>query len=306
MTKGKNKMSEINETFNSSIDEAPPRVTAIKRFSRVFFARRVVIFGLVVITILVLTAIFAPLLAPYDPYKQNLNNILSKPNSEHWLGTDTLGRDTMSRIIYGTRTSLLVGIVAIFIAATIGMFLGLTAGYMGGATNTVIMRLIDAMMTFPMILLALTIAALLGVGLKSIIIALGISLVPPYARVMCGQALAIKQNDYVMAGRAMGAKSSRVMLRHVAPNCFPPLIVLMTMMIGSAILAEASLSFLGIGIRPPGAAWGAMVSEGYRYLLTTPVLSFAPGLAIMLVVFAFNMVGDGLRDALDPRLRGSI
>jgi ABC-type dipeptide/oligopeptide/nickel transport system permease subunit len=306
MTKDKNKMSEINETFNSSIDEAPPRVTAIKRFSRVFFARRVVIFGLVVITILVLTAIFAPLLAPYDPYKQNLNNILSKPNSNHLLGTDTLGRDTMSRIIYGTRTSLLVGIVAIFIAASIGMLLGLTAGYMGGATNTVIMRLIDAMMTFPMILLALTIAALLGVGLKSIIIALGISLVPPYARVMCGQALSIKQNDYVMAGRAMGAKSSRVMLRHVAPNCFPPLIVLMTMMIGSAILAEASLSFLGMGIRPPGAAWGAMVSEGYRYLLTTPVLSFAPGLAIMLVVFAFNMVGDGLRDALDPRLRGSI
>jgi ABC-type dipeptide/oligopeptide/nickel transport system permease subunit len=306
MTKDKNKMSEINETFNSSINEAPPRVTAIKRFSRVFFARRVVIFGLVVITILVLTAIFAPLLAPYDPYKQNLNNILSKPNSNHLLGTDTLGRDTMSRIIYGTRTSLLVGIVAIFIAASIGMLLGLTAGYMGGATNTVIMRLIDAMMTFPMILLALTIAALLGVGLKSIIIALGISLVPPYARVMCGQALSIKQNDYVMAGRAMGAKSSRVMLRHVAPNCFPPLIVLMTMMIGSAILAEASLSFLGMGIRPPGAAWGAMVSEGYRYLLTTPVLSFAPGLAIMLVVFAFNMVGDGLRDALDPRLRGSI
>jgi ABC-type dipeptide/oligopeptide/nickel transport system permease subunit len=299
-------MSQTNGTLYSTVNEAPPRVSAFKRFSRVFFARRVVIFGLVVITILVLTAIFAPLLAPYDPYKQNLNNILSKPNGEHLLGTDTLGRDTLSRIIYGTRTSLMVGIVAIFIAASIGMTLGLTAGYLGGTTNTVIMRLIDAMMTFPMILLALTIGALLGVGLKNIIIALGISLIPPYARVMCGQALSIKQNDYVMAGRAMGAKSSRVMLRHVAPNCFPPLIVLMTMMMGSAILAEAALSFLGIGIRPPGAAWGAMVSEGYRYLLTTPVLSFAPGLAIMLVVFAFNMVGDGLRDALDPRLRGSI
>jgi ABC-type dipeptide/oligopeptide/nickel transport system permease subunit len=299
-------MSQTNGTLYSTVNEAPPRVSAFKRFSRVFFARRVVIFGLVVITILVLTAIFAPLLAPYDPYKQNLNNILAKPNGEHLLGTDTLGRDTLSRIIYGTRTSLMVGIVAIFIAASIGMTLGLTAGYLGGTTNTVIMRLIDAMMTFPMILLALTIGALLGVGLKNIIIALGISLIPPYARVMCGQALSIKQNDYVMAGRAMGAKSSRVMLRHVAPNCFPPLIVLMTMMMGSAILAEAALSFLGIGIRPPGAAWGAMVSEGYRYLLTTPVLSFAPGLAIMLVVFAFNMVGDGLRDALDPRLRGSI
>lgn len=299
-------MSHLSETFNNTINEAPPKVKTFKRFARVFFARRVVMFGLVVITVLVLTAIFAPFIAPYDPYKQSLDNILSKPNSKHLLGTDTLGRDTLSRIIYGTRTSLLVGVVAIFIAATIGMLLGLTAGYLGGITNTVIMRLIDAMMTFPMILLALTIAALLGVGLKNIIIAIGISLVPPYARVMCGQALSIKQNDYVMAGRAMGASSSRVMLRHVAPNCFPPLIVLMTMMMGSATLAEAGLSFLGIGITPPGAAWGAMVSEGYRYLLTTPVLSFAPGLAIMLVVFAFNMVGDGLRDALDPRLRGTI
>jgi ABC-type dipeptide/oligopeptide/nickel transport system permease subunit len=168
------------------------------------------------------------------------------------------------------------------------------------------MRLIDALMTFPMILLALTIAAVLGGGLRNVILALGVSLVPPYARLMCGQALTVKQNDYVTAGRAMGAGNFRIMLNHVAPNCFPPLIVLMTMMMGSAILAEAGLSFLGIGINPPGAAWGAMVSEGYRYLLTNPVLSFAPGLAIMIVVFAFNMVGDGLRDALDPRLRGTI
>jgi ABC-type dipeptide/oligopeptide/nickel transport system permease subunit len=283
MSKDKKMMSDNSETVNGTINEAPPRVKGIRRFARVFFARGVVMFGLVVITALVLTAIFAPFIAPYDPYKQNLDNILSKPNSKH-----------------------LVGVVAIFIAAAIGMLLGLTAGYLGGITNTVIMRLIDAIMTFPMILLALTIAAILGVGLKNIILALGVSLVPPYARLMCGQALSVKQNDYVMAGRAMGAGNLRIMLRHVAPNCFPPLIVLMTMMMGSAILAEAGLSFLGIGISPPGAAWGAMVSEGYRYLLTTPVLSFAPGLAIMLVVFAFNMVGDGLRDALDPRLRGTI
>jgi ABC-type dipeptide/oligopeptide/nickel transport system permease subunit len=252
------------------------------------------------------TAVFAPLLAPYDPYQQNLNNILDKPSLNHPLGTDTVGRDTLSRIIYGSRTSLLVGVVAIFMASAIGMFLGLISGYFGGITNTVIMRLIDALMTIPMILLALTIAALLGGGIKNIILALGIALVPPYARLMRGQAISIKENDYVLAGRAMGAKNMRVMFRHVAPNCFPPLIVLMTMMMGSAILAEAGLSFLGIGISPPGAAWGAMVSEGYRYLLSMPVLSFAPGLAIMLVVFAFNMVGDGLRDALDPRLRGSV
>jgi ABC-type dipeptide/oligopeptide/nickel transport system permease subunit len=212
----------------------------------------------------------------------------------------------LSRIIYGSRTSLLVGIVAIFIAAAVGMLLGLIAGYFGGFTNTLIMRFIDALMTFPMILLALTIAAVLGGGLKNVVLALGVSLISPYARLMRGQAVSVKENDYVMAGRSIGASNIRIMLTYIAPNCFPPLIVLMTMMMGSAILAEAGLSFLGIGINPPGAAWGAMVSEGYRYLLTNPILSFAPGLAIMLIVFAFNMVGDGLRDALDPRLRGTI
>jgi len=287
-------------------DEDSPRVVGLKRFNRVFFGRGVVVFGMMVILVLVLTAIFAPLLAPHDPYAQDLTNVLAKPTLEHPLGTDSLGRDTLSRIIYGSRTSLLVGIVAVLIASATGMFLGLTAGYFGGFTNTVIMRLIDALMTYPMILLALTIAAVLGGGLKNVILALGVALIPVYARLMCGQTLSVKQNDYVTAASSMGATNFRVMLRHVAPNCFPPLIVLMTMMLGGAILAEASLSFLGIGINPPGAAWGAMVSEGYRYLSTMPILSFAPGLAIMLVVFAFNMVGDGLRDALDPRLRGSI
>jgi peptide/nickel transport system permease protein len=306
MSKANQQMSDAAGTVYGTIDEAPPRVDTIRRFIRVFFSRGVVVFGLVVILALLLTAVFAPFIAPHDPYQQNLDNILSKPNSEHLLGTDTLGRDTLSRIIYGSRTSLLVGIVAIFIAAALGMLFGLIAGYFGGITNMLIMRLIDALMSFPMILLALTIAAILGGGLQNIILALGVSLIPPYTRLMCGQALSVKQNDYVMAGRAMGAKNSRIMLRHVAPNCFPPLIVLMTMMMGSAILAEAGLSFLGIGITPPGAAWGAMVSEGRRYLLSSPILSFAPGLAIMLVVFAFNMVGDGLRDALDPRLRGAI
>ncbi len=306
MSKGNQKMSDAAGTVHNGIDEAPPRVDTIRHFIRVFFSRGVVIFGLVVILALLLTAVFAPFIAPHNPYQQNLDNILSKPNSENLLGTDTLGRDTLSRIIYGSRTSLLVGVVAIFIAAALGMLFGLIAGYFGGITNMLIMRLIDALMSFPMILLALTIAAILGGGLQNIILALGVSLIPPYTRLMCGQTLSVKQNDYVMAGRAMGAKNSRIMLRHVAPNCFPPLIVLMTMMMGSAILAEAGLSFLGIGITPPGAAWGAMVSEGRRYLLSSPVLSFAPGLAIMLVVFAFNMVGDGLRDALDPRLRGSI
>jgi peptide/nickel transport system permease protein len=290
----------------SCFNEAPPRVSGLKRFARVFFGRGVVSFGIIVIVALIVTAVFAPQLAPYDPYKQQLENRLAKPSLSHPLGTDTLGRDTLSRIIYGARTSLIIGIVAVCAAATSGMILGLIAGYFGGMTNVIIMRLIDALMSCPMMLLALTIAGVLGGGLGNIILALGIALIPPYARLMCGQVLQIKQNDYVTASRAIGAPNWRIMLLDITPNCISPLIVQMTMMLGVAILAEAGLSFLGIGIEPPGAAWGAMVSEGRRYLLENPILSFAPGLAIMLVVFSFNMVGDGLRDALDPRLRGTL
>ena len=282
------------------------RISGWQRFTRVFFSRGLVIFGLVVIVVLIITAIFAPVMAPYDPYEQDWDNVLAQPSTEHLLGTDDLGRDALSRIIYGARPSLMVGIIAITIAAIIGMSLGLIAGYFGGITYAIIMRFIDALMTFPMELFALTVAALLGSGLENIIVALGIALIPPYARLMCGQAIIVKESDYILAARAIGASNRRVMLRHLTPNCFPPLIVLMTMMMGQTILAEAGLSFLGVGITAPAAAWGAMVSKAYQHLLTNPILSFAPGLAIMLVVFAFNMVGDGLRDALDPRLRGTL
>jgi ABC-type dipeptide/oligopeptide/nickel transport system permease subunit len=256
--------------------------------------------------ILVLTAIFAPLLAPYDPYKQDISQALLQPNKAHLLGTDVVGRDTLSRVIYGSRTSLIIGIVAITIAASIGMVLGLVAAYFGGVTYALIMRFIDALMSFPMLVFALVLAAMLGSGLKNVIIALGVGMVAGYARLMCGQALAVKQNEYITAARSIGASNLRIMHSHILTNCFPPLIVLITMMMGTCILAEAGLSFLGLGITPPGAAWGAMVNDGYKYILTNPVLSFAPGLAIVLTVFGFNMVGDGLRDALDPRLRGSI
>ena len=286
--------------------EAPPRISEWRRFARVFFGRGVVVFGLIVILAVTISAIFAPMLAPYDPYEQNLGEALLQPSGQHILGTDVLGRDTLSRIIYGTRTSLMVGILAIGMAALIGMTLGLVAGYFGGIIYTVIMRFIDALMSLPVILLALVVAALLGGGLKNVIIAIGIALIPSYVRLMCGQVLSVKENDYVLAARSIGASDLRIMLRHVLPNCFPPLIVLITLEMGAAILAEAGLSFLGIGIEPPGAAWGAMVADGYKYLLTNPMLSIAPGVAIMLVVFAFNMVGDGLRDALDPRLRGTL
>ena len=287
-------------------DEIQPRISEFAYIRRVLLSRGVVVFGLIIILILVIVAIFAPWLAPYDPYDQNLDQVLQQPSWEHLLGTDSLGRDTLSRIIYGARNSLMVGLVALCIAATIGMTIGLLAGYFGGWINAVLMRFVDSLMCFPMILLALVIAALLGSGLRNVMIALGVAMLPGYARLMCGQVLSVKENDYVFAARSLGASNARIILRHVFYNCLPPLIVLVTMQIGAAILAEAGLSFLGIGIEPPGAAWGTMINDGREYLLTNPILSSAPGIAIMLVVFAFNMVGDGLRDALDPRLRGTL
>ena len=285
-------------------DEIAPRVSEWRRFTRVFFGRGLVIFGSVVILFLIITAFLAPFFAPYDPYAQDLEIRLEKPSTAHWLGTDTIGRDTLSRVIFGTRTSLLIGLVAIGFAASIGMTLGLIAGFYGGWVYNVIMRIIDAIMAFPMMLLALIIAALLGGGIVNVIIALSVSMMPSYARLMSAQVMSIKQADYILAEKSLGSNSFRIMLRHIFPNCLPPLIVLVTMMLGATILAEAGLSFLGVGIKPPTAAWGAMVSEGREYLMSDPVLSIAPGAAIMLVVFAFNMAGDGLRDALDPRLRG--
>ena len=290
----------------AQIEDLPHKAKEFKRFLRVFLSRKVVIFGAAVILLLIITAIFAPLFAPYDPYAQNLSEALQGPSRAHLLGTDPLGRDELSRIIYGTRISLLVGVVSVGVAAILGMLLGLIAGYFGGFINTVIMRFIDALMAIPPIMLALAIAAALGGGLMNVMISLGVSLIPTQARLMRGQVLTVKQADYVTAGEVIGAGNLRIMLVHIFPNCLPPLIVLITLNLGVAILAEASLSFLGVGIRPPGAAWGSMVNDGYRYLLSNPILSFAPGFAIMLVVLAFNFVGDGLRDALDPRLRGTL
>jgi peptide/nickel transport system permease protein len=277
-----------------------------QRFFRVFLSRGLVVAGIVIILVFILTALFAPLIAPYDPNEQDVINSLHQPEKAHLLGTDALGRDTLSRVIYGSRTSLLIGTVVVAISALVGMMLGLMAGYFGGWTYTIIMRVIDALMAFPMLVLALLIASMLGPGLNNVIIALTVGMIPIYARLMCGQVVSMRENDYVMAERSMGSSDWRIMFRHILPNCLPPLIVVVTMMLGSVILAEAGLSFLGIGISPFIPTWGGMVNDGQNYLLKIPALSFAPGLAIMLVVFGFNMVGDGLRDALDPRLRGAL
>jgi peptide/nickel transport system permease protein len=284
--------------------DVSPRVSEWRRFYRVFLGRKLVVFGLIIIILFILVAIFAPLIAPYPANIPDLPSSLQGPSLKHWLGTDAMGRDTLSRIIYGSRTSLEIGLIVVILACLAGIILGTLAGYYGGWTHNIIMRFIDALMSFPMILLAMVITALMGSGMRNVIIALSVAMMPIYARVMCAQVLTIKSNDYVTASRSIGAGNLRIMIRHTIPNCFPPLIVLVTMMLGGVILAEAGLSFLGIGIKPPTPTWGNMINDGRLYLLTLPILSFAPGFALMLLIFAFNMVGDGLRDALDPRLRG--
>jgi ABC-type dipeptide/oligopeptide/nickel transport system permease subunit len=291
---------------HSGISAMQPKISETRRVFRVMFSRWVVIFGAVIIVIAVIAAVFAPFIAPYKPNKQNLQEVTQQPSNTHLLGTDWLGRDVMSRLIYGTQISLVVGALVVSVGAIIGMILGLAAGYFGGWTNNIIMRVMDTMLSLPPLVMALTISAILGSGLRNIIIALGVSMVPGYCRLMCGQVLSIKQSDYITAMRSIGASSRRIMLRHLFPNAFPPLLVLFTLHIGTTILAEAGLSYLGFGILPPTATWGNMVSGGYKYLLTNPILSFAPGIAIILLVLSFNMVGDGLRDALDPRLRGTL
>jgi peptide/nickel transport system permease protein len=296
----------VNNSTPNDESELVPRVSEWRRFRRVFLARPLVVFGMVVMVIYVILAIFAPFIAPYEPNIPDLPAALQTPNTSHWLGTDPIGRDTLSRIIFGTRTALIIGMIVVFLACAVGGLLGTIAGFYGGVVHAVIMRIIDAFMSFPMILLALVIASLLGNGMKNVIIALSVAMMPSYARLMCAQVLSVKENDYISASRSLGASNLRIMARHVVPNCLSSILVLITMNLGSVVLAEAGLSFLGIGITPPTPAWGSMINDAKQYLLRLPILSFAPGVALMLLVFAFNMIGDGLRDALDPRLRGSI
>jgi len=254
---------------------------------------------------MVLAGIGAELIAPYDPYKNNLSESLQSPNGTHWLGTDILGRDVLSRLIYGSRTALFIAVASASTAAMSGMFLGLIAGYAGGWLSSAIMRIIDALMCFPMIVLALLISVVLGGGIMSVVIALGISSVAIYTRLMNGLVLGIKEKDYVTAARSMGASNFRILTKHILPNALPFMIIQIGVHLGSIILAESGLSFLGVGVKPPGASWGAMIADGYAHITTNPVMAIAPGVALMLVAFSCNTVGDALRDIYDPRLNNA-
>lgn len=273
-----------------------------------YFARRnprMVVGGSVILAWL-LAAIFAPLIAPYDPIKVNVLDALQPPNAAHWLGTDDLGRDVLSRVIWGSRISLSVGVISVTIGSVIGVSLGLAAGYLGGTFDLLIMRGIDALLAFPALVLAIAITAALGPQIQNAMIAIGIVAVPGYCRLTRGQVLSVRSQEFITAARTIGAPPVRIVLRHIFPNVMNALVVQATLATAFAILAEAALSFLGLGPQPPNPSWGQDINYSQRYLPNLKWwMSAGPGLAIFTAVFAFNFLGDALRDALDPRLRRS-
>ena len=276
-----------------------------EQFLKEFFSRKPVWVGFAIIVVLVICAVFAPLIAPYDPYEQDLLNALKAPGGGHLFGTDALGRDLLSRIIYGSRASLSVGLVSTALAGSCGIMLGIISGYLGKWTDSVIMRIMDAMMSIPIIILAMFLGGVLGKGLGNIMLCIGIVMIPGYARLTRGQVLSLKELDFVTAGKIGGATRFKNAVKHILPNCISPNLILMTMNLGNAIMIEAGLSYLGMGINPPTASWGAMVSDGYKCLNSNPNIAIIPGIFLMVTVWSFNICGDALRDALDPKLRGS-
>lgn len=259
--------------------------------------------GLAIIMVLILSALFADIIAPFGIDDQNLMNALQKPNSTHWFGTDNFGRDIFSRVVHGSRISLQVGFIAVGIAMITGGILGAIAGYYGGRLDNFIMRMMDILLAIPSILLAISIVAALGPGLSNVMIAVGISSIPSYSRIVRASVLTLKDQEFVEAARAVGANDVRIIGRHIIPNSMAPIIVQATLGVAGAILSAAGLSFIGLGIQPPTPEWGAMLSSGRQFIRDYPHMTAFPGLVIMITIFGLNLLGDGLRDALDPRLK---
>ena len=274
-----------------------------RRALRRLFKRKGAVVGLVVIATFILLAVFAPLVSPHDPLATSWTLVRKAPSAAHWFGTDDLGRDVLARVIYGARASLLAGAISVTIALTIGVPLGLLAGYRGGFIDALISRITDAMLACPFLILAIALAAFLGPSLGNAMIAIGVSATPIFIRLTRGQVLSVKVEDYVEAARAIGNPRWRIALFHILPNILPALLVQATLSIAAAIIAEAALSFLGLGQQPPAPSWGSMLNAAQRFLTNAPWMAIWPGLAIFLVVLSLNLVGDGLRDALDPRER---
>ncbi len=278
------------------------------RHQRLKFIRRNMLLtvGLLLFVVILLSAVFSPVIAPYSPYDSNIKQRLHPPSSAHLFGTDEFGRDILSRIVYGTRISLLVGVVAVSISTVFGVLLGTLAGYYGGRVDTMLMRLVDSILSFPAILLALSIVAVLGTGLINLMIAIGIVYAGGFARVVRSAVLSVKEEDYIEASKALGFPDRLIILEDILPNIASTIIVQATVFLAYAVLAEAGLSFLGLGVQPPTPSWGEMLSAGRLHIQTSPWITIFPGLAISLTVMAFNFLGDGLRDLLDPKSKAFV
>lgn len=281
--------------------DAAPQESPTRRAWLRLQRRKSAMFGLVVIVALALLAVLAPWIAPHDPIKQSWSAVRKAPSMLHWFGTDESGRDMFSRIIFGTRASMAAGLISISIAVGLGVPIGLLAAYRGGFIDTLISRITDAMLAIPFLILAIALAAFLGPSLTNAMIAIGITATPIFVRLTRGQALSVKVEDYVEAARSVGNPAYRIAFRHILPNILPALLVQATLSIAAAIIAEASLSFLGLGQQPPAPSWGSMLNTAQRFLSNAPWMAIYPGLAIFLTVLSFNLLGDGLRDALDPK-----
>ncbi|WP_144634415.1 ABC transporter permease [Bordetella genomosp. 13] len=286
-------------TINATATAVPPR--AGNRAWGKFRRNRVAMLGAVIVLLFVAMALFAPLLANHDPFQTSFMTIRKAPSASFWLGTDELGRDIYSRLMYGARASLMAGLVSVIIALIVGVPFGLAAGYFGGWTDSIVSRCTEALLAIPFLILAIALAAFLGPSLINAMIAIGVSAAPKFIRITRGQVLAVKNEDYVQSARALGASDLRIIGRHILPNVMPPLIVQATITIATAIIAEASLSFLGLGLQPPNPSWGSMLNTAKNFMTQAPWMSIFPGSAIFLAVLGFNLLGDGLRDALDPR-----
>lgn len=298
-------MSKV-KAVNPNTNNVPKRKTGTQRFFSILFQRKIIIVCCVILFLFVFGSVFANVIAPYDPDDAVMRESSQGISSAHWLGTDNLGRDTFSRILYGGRVSLAVGVLATLVAAAIGILIGMVAAYFGGWVDMVIMRLCEAMMSIPNIVLAMSLIAVFGSGLINLVIIMGISSVPVFVRMMRAQALQIRESEYIKCCETQGAGNLYIMFRHILPNAISPLIVMMTQMVGGMILMESGLSFIGIGVQIPMSSWGTMISDSKTYLASNPVQAISPGICIALLVVCLNEIGDAVRDGLDPRLRGEL
>ncbi|MES2190665.1 MAG: ABC transporter permease [Pseudomonadota bacterium] len=289
-------------SVTANLPAAPPReATPARRALRRLLRRRGAMLGLVIVVFFVVLAVFASSIAPYDPIATSWSAVRKAPSAQYLFGTDEIGRDVLSRVVWGARASLLAGLVSVCISMALGVPIGLLAGYVGGWTDSLISRFTDAMLAVPFLILAIALAAFLGPSLSNAMIAIGVSAMPVFIRLTRAQVLAVKVEDFVEAARAVGNPHWRIALRHILPNVLPPLIVQSTLAIAAAIIAEASLSFLGLGQQPPAPSWGSMLNTAKNYVDNSPWMAIWPGLSIFLLVLSFNLLGDGLRDALDPK-----